>query len=434
MELAHDHVFEAAPYELFATLEDLRPDEAGNIVDMEPCALGLHLRKLHADRSAEAILSRLKHHHVDAVCHAVGEFRALPGLEVEAISFPCLRACIFQDLLIGDVEDLVAIIRSCEALEHRGNRSGEALAHLGLNVDVGEHAPGNDVNKLEGIDDILEGTFHRDDAVDGTVHRVGADDDVASRIGECVEDLPHDVVGVVGWRIRLNTRAHIPLGPQLGAGHDVEDLLADGDKLFVAHQFRHATDRIAGQPIHDAFDLFFRCSQEKLLQLAHGPVFDLFVLGLVRCLPDQPLQIVLKQRALVKVSDLRACQKGPGVRSRCVIFRHHPDRLISFLERVRTPQHLPIGRLVKTALDPADIGKDVLALLHLIDHKGASARCCPGSLAVCGERGRRSPCHQQEISSGQTVLIREHALAHCHFLSAKGLRAFRQTALVRTAI
>ena len=86
MEFAHGDIFQAAPHQLFAALEDLRPDESGHIVDMEPGAPGLHLGELDSDRPAETVLSGLEHHHVDAVGGAIGKFGALAGLEVEPVS------------------------------------------------------------------------------------------------------------------------------------------------------------------------------------------------------------------------------------------------------------------------------------------------------------------------------------------------------------
>ena len=90
MQLAHDDVLQAAPHQLLAVLEHLRPDEAGDIVDMEPGAPGLDLRELGANGPAEAVLAGLEHHHVDAVGGAIGEFRALAGLEVEPVAFAAL--------------------------------------------------------------------------------------------------------------------------------------------------------------------------------------------------------------------------------------------------------------------------------------------------------------------------------------------------------
>ena len=87
VQLAHDDVFQAAPHQLLAALEHLRPDESGDIVDMEPGAPRLHLRELCADGPAEAVLSGFEHHHVDAVRGAIGELGALAGLEVEPVSF-----------------------------------------------------------------------------------------------------------------------------------------------------------------------------------------------------------------------------------------------------------------------------------------------------------------------------------------------------------
>ena len=96
MELAHGDVLKAAPDQLLPALEDLRPNEAGNIVDVKPCSLGLYLCELYSHGPAEAIFSGFKHHHVDAVCRAVGEFGALAGFEVEAISLPFFARAYFK--------------------------------------------------------------------------------------------------------------------------------------------------------------------------------------------------------------------------------------------------------------------------------------------------------------------------------------------------
>ena len=121
--------------------------------------LGCDLRELGADGPAEAVLAGLEHHHVDAVGGAVGEFGALAGLEVEPVAFALLGLGVLQDLGDRDVEDLVAVVGAGEALEHRGDRARIALGHLGLDVDVGEHAPGNRVLQTERVDHVLQRAF-----------------------------------------------------------------------------------------------------------------------------------------------------------------------------------------------------------------------------------------------------------------------------------
>src|SRR3954454_14994503 len=110
MELAHGDVFQAASHQLLAALEHLRPDEPGHIVNVEPSPAGLDRREFLADGPAETILSRLEHHHVEAVSYTVGELRALAGLEVEPVSFTLLRPGILQDLVNRDVERLIAVV------------------------------------------------------------------------------------------------------------------------------------------------------------------------------------------------------------------------------------------------------------------------------------------------------------------------------------
>ena len=53
---------------------------------------------LGADGPAEAVLAGLEHHHVDAVGGAIGEFRALAGLEVEPVAFALLGLGVLHDL------------------------------------------------------------------------------------------------------------------------------------------------------------------------------------------------------------------------------------------------------------------------------------------------------------------------------------------------
>ncbi len=93
------------------------PMKPATSLTMKPRPFGLHLRQLDSYSPAEAVLPRLEDHHVDAVGRTVGEFRSLPGFEVESISFAILRTGILHDFVDRDVEDLVAVVRSREALE-----------------------------------------------------------------------------------------------------------------------------------------------------------------------------------------------------------------------------------------------------------------------------------------------------------------------------
>ena len=335
-------------------------------------------------------LRDFEHHHVDAVGGAIGEFRALAGLEVEPVAFALLGLGILHDLGNRDVEDLVAVVGAGEALEHRGDRARIALGHLGLDVDVREHAPGNRVLQAERVDQVLQRVLDRGDACDRAVDRVGADDDVAGGVGEGVEDLPDHVVGMVRGRVGLDARTHVALRPHPGARDHVEDLLAQRDQLLIVHQLRDTADRVAGEPIHHAFDVGLGRGQEKLLEPAHGPVLDLGVLGLVRGLPDQALQLVHQQRVLVQIPDLRVGEERPGVRTRRLVRGGHPDRLIALLEVVGGAEQLPVERLVEAALDPADIGEHVLARRHLRAPRWCPRRTPPWR-RPCSPQGRRWP-------------------------------------------
>ena len=101
--------------------------------------LGCTFASSGSDGPAEAILPGFEDHHVDAVRGAVGELGSLPGLEVEPVSLAGLGLCVFQDLLDGDVEGLVAVVgarrgsgtswRPCQGSSQRrppGRRYGRA--------------------------------------------------------------------------------------------------------------------------------------------------------------------------------------------------------------------------------------------------------------------------------------------------------------------
>jgi hypothetical protein len=126
--------------------------------------------------------------------------------------------------------------------------------------------------------------------------------------------------------------------------------------------------------MHDALDLGLGLGQEKFLQLSHGPVFDLCVLGLVGGQPEQFLQVVLQQRVLVEIFDLGVCQKGLGIFPCCFIIGPDPDSQVSLLEGICSPYHLLIEGLVKASLDSTDVREDVLAMLYLFDRSELGIR------------------------------------------------------------
>src|SRR3954447_14236473 len=395
MELAHRDVFETATHQLFAGLENLRPDEAGDVVDVQPGPLRLHLCELQSHRSAEAVFARLEDHHVNAVCGAIGELGALTGLEVEAVPLALLGGRVIQDLFVRDVEDLVAVVCPGEALEHRGNRLGTGLFHLRLDIDVRKHAPGNDLVQVEGVDNIFQCQLDRGDTLNRAVHRIRPNDDVAGRVRKRVEDLPDHVVGMVCRGVRLDATAHIALRAHAGSRQDIEDLLAKHDQLFIAHQLWHAADRVARQPVHDGLYVAFRLVQQKVFQAAHGPVLNPRVLGLVRGLPDQLLQVVFEQRMLVQILDLRVLQEAAGVLPCCLVGSAYSDGRISFLKLIRRANHLLVDCLIEPPLGFSDIPKDVLAGSDLIDGNVCRAAGCAESFAVGGKGAGSSPKYEK---------------------------------------
>ena len=143
--------------------------------------------------------------------------------------------------------------------------------------------------------------------------------------------------------------------------------------------------------------------QEKLFQLAHGPVPDLGVLRLVRGLPDQVLQVVHEQGALVQVANVRVGQESAGIRPRRLVRGGHPDRLIPLLEVVSGADQLPIERLIEAALDPANIREDVLARLDLRHRDGAPAGRGLGRNTIASKGGTGGSRHHEESSPGHLL-------------------------------
>src|ERR1041385_6866478 len=80
VQTRHDEVLEARALQLFGGTEDLRTDETGDVVDNHPGA------RLAANRAGETIGARFERHHVDALCRAVGDRRALAGRSEEHTS------------------------------------------------------------------------------------------------------------------------------------------------------------------------------------------------------------------------------------------------------------------------------------------------------------------------------------------------------------
>src|SRR5262249_14932026 len=143
MKLGHDRVFEARALELLGVSENLRPDEAGDVVDDGPgSGFALNVPR-------DAVRSRLERHHVHAFGRSVGDRRTLAGFEVETVE------------AAPEVEDAVGVEPDHPRERRRG--AGEALepdiyarplARAVLFDDIGEDTVAR--RERETFDDALE--------------------------------------------------------------------------------------------------------------------------------------------------------------------------------------------------------------------------------------------------------------------------------------
>ena len=185
-------------------------------------------------RPGEAVLAGLVQHHVEALAVAVGGVGPLAGLEVEAVLARSATSACAQHLLDADVERPVGVVAAGDALEPQRRAARVLALDLGLHVDVGQHAVRHNVVEPKVDEQVLQRQLDRRDGLGVAGDGIGAEHHVADGVGPAVEDLPADVVDVVGRRVRLNPRPQVALRADLAARQRVEDLRADRDQLLVA--------------------------------------------------------------------------------------------------------------------------------------------------------------------------------------------------------
>jgi hypothetical protein len=186
---------------------------------------------------------------------------------------------------------------------------GEPPLDLGLHVDVGQDAVGQDVVQAEGDEQVLQRRLDRRDGSGRARDRIVAEDDVADGERPSRQDLPADVVDVVGRRVRLDPCPEIPLRADPAARQRVEDLRADRDQLMIAHQLHDAADGGAGQAGPDRFDRGLVAVEQELLQLADRHPGRRDRRRLVRVPPQQVGERVAEQRVGVDLMDRRVAQE-----------------------------------------------------------------------------------------------------------------------------
>jgi hypothetical protein len=290
-----------------------------------------------------------------------------------------------EHALDGDVEGGVGVDGGAEALEPQRGGAGVLDLDVGLHVDVGEHAVGHRLGEAEGVDDVLEDVLDGGDAVDLARDGVGAEHDVADRVGPAREDLPGDVVDVVGGRVGLDPGAHVALGADLGAGQGGEDLLADGDELVVGHQLDDQTDDVAGQSGDDRLDRGLVRGEEVVAELGHGPGLERLGDAVVEHALDQVEDGVLVDRAGAQVGDLGVAEQGAGVVAGGLVEGVDAERLVALLVLVGGADDRLIKVLVEAAADAGDVRKDVLARADLGDRDALEGGLFVGLAARAGE-------------------------------------------------
>ena len=181
VQLPHHEVFEAAADELLAGAKDLGPDEAGHVVEMHPRLDPTGPRHPAGEQPGKAILSRLVHHHVDALGVAVGEVGPLAGFEVQSPR-SAAGVGVAEHLFERDIERGIGRIPPGDALKPDAGAARGRGIHLGLHVDVGQHAVGHGVLEPKGFEHASERIGDGPDARRLARDRIGAKHHVADAV------------------------------------------------------------------------------------------------------------------------------------------------------------------------------------------------------------------------------------------------------------
>src|SRR6478736_1927353 len=106
---------------------------------------------------------------------------------------------------------------------------------------------------------------------------------------------------------------------------------------------------------------------------------------------------------LVEIADPGVRQQCAGILARGLVLSADAYRLIAFLEVIRGADDLLVEGLIEFALEPADMGEDVLARLDLLDGDGASVRRGLRDSAVACRNGTGSSTHHRDDISPREV-------------------------------
>ena len=234
-----------------------------------------------------------------------------------------------------------------DALEPEGRAAGLPPLDLGLDVDVREDAVGQGVLEAEGDEQVLQGLLDRRDRLGRARHRVVAEDHVADGERPAGEDLPADVVDVVGRRVRLNPGAEVSLRADPAAGERVEDLRAEGDQLLVAHQLDDGADGEAGEAGHDRLDGVLVAVEQEAPEVADRHPGRLGTAPASRSSRSRSASVSSISGWASRSRSGRVAQEGPGVSSRVLVGGGDADDRVALLEGVGGAEELLVERLVE---------------------------------------------------------------------------------------
>ena len=159
----------------------------------------------------------------------IRKVRTLPGFEVKAIvsGGSCFR--VPNHLVDVDIKRFVRRIISGDALKPQFGRVRVLCFYRSLNVDMRQDAVWHSVGDFKRNEDFLKGTFDCRHRLDIARDWVVAEQDIADRVGKAIEDLPSNIVQLIGWRIRLEPGAQVAFGTDPTVGEWVEHFGAEGD-------------------------------------------------------------------------------------------------------------------------------------------------------------------------------------------------------------
>ena len=73
------------------------------------------------------------------------------------------------------------------------------IFHFGLNINMREHTVRQDVLDPECDQHVLQGCFHCCHGFRSARYRIGPKQHVADSVRKSIEDLPTDIIDIVGW-------------------------------------------------------------------------------------------------------------------------------------------------------------------------------------------------------------------------------------------